>query len=167
MLYYRERGKAQVLESKVMSGERLHRFGPPQPENAACSTRCVEMRIHHCIISARMVETFPFNPFSFFNLDFQIKVLAFSGQHPRGKISYQLSIEAKYLWLQWWREENGSQRVAGQKSQVTLIFRAVLQGAPLRSHSPVSPEPPKKAVAQFCTSSPHAFVLCLYIEMAD
>lgn len=53
------------------------------------------------------METFLFNLFSFFNLDFQIKVLAFNGQHPRGKINYQLSIEAKYLWLWWWREENG------------------------------------------------------------
>lgn len=52
------------------------------------------------------------------NLDFQIKVLAFSGQHPRGKISYQLNIEAKSLWLQWQAEGNGKQHVAGQKSQV-------------------------------------------------
>lgn len=37
MLYYQEHGKAQVLKSKVMSGERHHRSGPPQPENAACS----------------------------------------------------------------------------------------------------------------------------------
>lgn len=37
VLYYRERGKAPVLENKVTSGERHHRSGPPQPENAACS----------------------------------------------------------------------------------------------------------------------------------
>lgn len=54
--------------------------------------------------------------------------------------------------------------MAGQKSQVMLIFRAVLWGAHLRSHSPASLESPRKAVAQILHLIPPSFLCSVYVS---